>query len=167
MTECSNRILGPLGAGGMGTVYRAEDTRLRRQVAIKLLRSTAPGTPGMRQRFEREAQAISALNHPHICAVHDIGTQDGADYLVMEHLEGETLAARLRKGPLSFPAAVAIAVQVAGGLGAAHGKGIVHRDLKPENIMLTVAGAKILDFGLAKLAPVPLVAGTSVATPPR
>ena len=104
----------------------------------------------MRQRFEREAQAISALNHPHICALHDIGSQDGADYLVMEHLEGETLAARLRKGALSFPAAMAIAAQVADALGAAHGKGIVHRDLKPENIMLTAAGPKILDFGLGE-----------------
>jgi serine/threonine protein kinase/Tol biopolymer transport system component len=158
------RILGALGSGGMGTVYQAEDTRLRRKVAIKLLRSGAAGTPGMRQRFEREAQTISALNHPHICAVHDIGSQDGADYLVMEHLEGETLAARLRKGALSFPAAMAIAAQVADALGAAHGKGIVHRDLKPENIMLTAAGPKILDFGLAKIAPSPVPAGTSTVT---
>jgi serine/threonine protein kinase/Tol biopolymer transport system component len=158
------RILRALGSGGMGTVYQAEDTRLRRKVAIKLLRSCAASKPGMRQRFKREAQAISALNHPHICALHDIGSQDGADYLVMEHLEGETLAARLRKGALPFPAAIAIAAQVADALGAAHGKGIVHRDLKPENIMLTAAGPKILDFGLAKVVAEPVVSGASTVT---
>ena len=158
------RVLGALGSGGMGTVYQAEDTRLRRKVAIKLLRSGTASKPGMRQRFEREAQAISALNHPHICALYDIGSQDGADYLVMEHLEGETLAARLRKGALPFPAAMAIAAQVADALGAAHGKGIVHRDLKPDNIMLTAAGPKVLDFGLAKTVAEPVVSGGSTVT---
>jgi serine/threonine protein kinase len=158
------QVVETIGAGGMGTVYKAEDTRLGRTVAIKLLRPGGASSPEMRQRFEREARAISALNHPHICAVYDVGSQDGAEYLVMEHLEGETLAARLRKGPLPWAPAMAIAVQVADALGAAHGKGIVHRDLKPENIMLTAAGPKILDFGLAKTAPAAVQIGESTRT---
>jgi Tol biopolymer transport system component len=119
-------------------------------VAIKLLRSRAGESPAMRQRFEREARAIAALNHPHICAIYDVGSEGGSGYLVMEFVEGETLASRLKKGPLELVATVKVACQVADALAAAHAKGIVHRDLKPENIMLTAGGAKVLDFGLAK-----------------
>jgi len=155
------RITGGLGSGGMGTVYRAEDTRLGRTVAIKLLRAKAAVSPASRQRFEREARVIAALNHPHICAVYDVGSQGGAAYLVMEYVEGQTLAARLKKGPLELSAALAVASQVAEALAAAHAKGIVHRDLKPENIMLTAGGAKVLDFGLAKS---PAAAGPEAAT---
>src|SRR5215471_6266646 len=144
------RITGPIGAGGMGAVYRAEDTRLGRTVAIKLMRGSMGSSVQARQRFEREARAIAALNHPHICAIYDVGADSGADYLVMEHLAGETLAARLKKGPLDFATALTIACQVADALGAAHARGIVHRDLKPENIMLTANAAKVLDFGLAR-----------------
>ena len=144
------RITGLLGAGGMGAVYRAEDTRLGRTVAIKLIRSGAAISAATRQRFEREARAVAALNHPHICAVYDVGSEGGADYLVMEYVEGETLAARLKKGPLELAAALKITCQVADALGAAHARGIVHRDLKPENIMLTAGVAKVLDFGLAQ-----------------
>ena len=158
------RILRTLGSGGMGTVYQAEDTRLGRKVAIKLLKPGVANSPEMRQRFEREARVISALNHPHICALYDVGSQDGAYYLVMEHVEGETLATHLRNGPLPFSAAMVTAAQVADALGAAHAKGIVHRDLKPENIMLTSAGAKVLDFGLAKTAPQPVFTGASGVT---
>jgi Tol biopolymer transport system component len=144
------QITGSLGAGGMGAVYRAQDTRLGRTVAIKLIRPGASASAITRQRFEREARAVAALNHPHICAVYDVGSEAGADYLVMEYVEGETLASRLKKGPIEFAAAVKIACQVAEALSAAHTKGIVHRDLKPENIMLTGGLAKVLDFGLAK-----------------
>ncbi len=144
------RIAAPIGEGGMGAVYRAEDTRLGRTVAIKLIRSNMAGSAHVRQRFEREARAIAALNHPHICAVYDVGSDSGADYLVMEYLEGETLAARLKKGPLDFATSLTIACQVADALGAAHTRGIVHRDLKPENVMLTAGAAKVLDFGLAR-----------------
>src|SRR5438874_131853 len=160
------RIAGAIGSGGMGAVYEAEDTRLHRSVALKLLRPGADHAEGMRQRFEREARVIAALNHPHICAVYDVGTQDGADYLVMEHVRGETVAARLRRGVLPFTEALAIALQVADALGAAHARGIVHRDLKPENIMITPAGAKVLDFGLAKMHP-PLFASDSTETETR
>jgi serine/threonine protein kinase len=149
------RIAGTLGAGGMGTVYRAEDTRLGRTVAIKLISGNVAVSPSMRQRFEREARAIAALNHPHICSVYDIGSEGGADYLVMEYVEGETLAARLRRGRLDLTAALGIACQVADALGAAHAKDIIHRDLKPENIMLTASAAKVLDFGLAKTSAPP------------
>jgi serine/threonine protein kinase len=159
------RIVRVLGTGGFGAVYLAEDTRLGRTVAIKVLRNEAARSDSTRQRFEREARAISSLNHPHICALHDVGTYAGAEYLVMEHVVGETLAARLRKGALPFPSAVMIASQVAAALGAAHAKGIVHRDLKPENIMLTEGGAKVLDFGLAVSAPACVAAeGDSTAT---
>ncbi len=143
-------ILAPIGAGGMGEVYRAKDTRLNRTVAIKVLPSHLSPRPEMRERFEREACAASGLNHPHICTLHDIGSQDGIDYLVMELLEGETLAARLAKGALPLEQALTIAIQMADALEAAHGKGVVHRDLKPANVMLTRSGAKLLDFGLAK-----------------
>ncbi len=146
-------ILAPLGAGGMGEVYRARDTRLDRTVAIKVLPSHLAKDATLRERFEREARAVSSLNHPHICALYDIGRYEGVDFLVMEHIEGETLAARLTKGPLPTEQALRFAVQIADALDKAHRQGVVHRDLKPGNIMLTKAGAKLLDFGLAKLRP--------------
>jgi serine/threonine-protein kinase len=136
----------------MGEVYKARDTRLDRTVAIKVLPTELSADPDRRTRFEREARAIAALNHPHICTLHDIGTHEGTTYLVMEHLPGQTLADRLRKGPLPLPQALDIAAQIADALAAAHRQGIIHRDLKPGNVMLTKAGAKLLDFGLAKLA---------------
>ena len=144
-------IVAPLGAGGMGEVYRAKDTRLDRTVAIKVLPAHLAGNPELRQRLEREAKTVSSLNHPHICALHDIGHQDGMDYLVMEYLEGDTLAARLAKGPLPVQQALPLAIQIADALGAAHRRSVVHRDLKPANIMLTKSGAKLLDFGLARI----------------
>jgi serine/threonine protein kinase len=143
-------IESPLGEGGMGEVYRARDVRLDRTVAIKVLVSHLSSSPELKQRMDREARAISALNHPHICHLYDIGSQDGTDYLVMEFLEGETLAERLRKGPLPLPEVLKIAIAIADALTVAHRQGIVHRDLKPGNIMLTRAGAKLMDFGLAK-----------------
>lgn len=143
-------ILSPLGAGGMGEVYRAKDTRLDRIVAIKVLPSHLSSNPDLRQRFEREARAVSSLNHPNICTLHDIGHQDGTDYLVMEFIEGETLAARLQKGPLPTTELLQYAIQIADALDKAHRRGIVHRDLKPGNIILTKSAAKLLDFGLAK-----------------
>jgi len=143
-------IQSPLGAGGMGEVYRARDTRLDRTVAIKILPSHLSENPEARQRFEREARTISSLNHPNICTLHDVGHQDGAGYLVMEYLEGETLAERLRKGPLPIAQVVKYGIEVCEGLDKAHRSGVVHRDLKPGNIMLTKTGAKLMDFGLAK-----------------
>jgi len=154
-------ILAPLGAGGMGEVYRARDTRLDRTVAIKVLPQHLADTPEARQRFEREARAVSALNHPHICTLHDVGSQDGTDYLVMEYLEGETLAARLEKGPLPLDLILKYGVEIADALDKANRQGIIHRDLKPGNIMLTKSGAKLLDFGLAKAA-LPLSKGTTL-----
>ena len=139
-----------LGAGGMGEVYRARDTRLDRTVAIKILLKGLAETPEVRQRFEREARAASSLNHPHICALYDVGHQDGIEYLVMEYLEGETLATRIEKGPLPSADLLRYASQIADALDKAHRQGMVHRDLKPGNVMLTKAGAKLLDFGLAK-----------------
>jgi serine/threonine protein kinase len=143
-------IESPLGEGGMGEVYRARDVRLDRTVAIKVLASHLSSSPELKQRMEREGRAISALNHPQICHLYDIGSQDGTDYLVMEFLEGETLAERLRKGPLPLREVLKIAIAIAEALTAAHRQGIVHRDLKPGNIMLTRTGAKLMDFGLAK-----------------
>jgi eukaryotic-like serine/threonine-protein kinase len=143
-------IVGPLGAGGMGEVYRARDTRLERLVAIKILPASISADPLAKQRFEREAKTISGLNHPNICVLHDVGSQDGVDYLVMECVEGETLATRLEKGPLPLEQVLKIGAQIADALDKAHRAGIVHRDLKPGNIMLAVPGAKLLDFGLAK-----------------
>jgi serine/threonine protein kinase len=136
----------------MGEVYRARDTRLERTVAIKVLSSSLNGNPELKQRFEREARAISALQHPHICVLHDVGHQDGTDFLVMEYLEGETLSERLKRGPLPVEQFWTVAIEVADALDKAHRAGIVHRDLKPSNIMLTKTGAKLLDFGLAKPA---------------
>ena len=141
-----------IGAGGMGEVYRARDTRLDRMVAVKVLPAHSSSDPERRRRFEREARAISALQHPNICILHDVGTQDGMDYLVMEYLEGETLAARLMKGRLPLDLTLRYASEVADALDTAHRRGIVHRDLKPGNIFITTHGeSKVLDFGLAKL----------------
>ena len=150
----------PLGAGGMGEVYRARDSRLDRTVAIKILPEQLSSDPIRKQRFEREAKTISSLNHPHICVLHDVGSQDGISYLVMECVEGETLGKRLEKGPLPPEQVLKYGTQIADALDKAHRSGVVHRDLKPGNIMLTSTGAKLLDFGLAKPA-APL---TSVAT---
>jgi len=133
-------ILSPLGAGGMGEVYRARDTRLDRTVAIKVLPQHVSSDADLKQRFEREARTISCLQHPHICTLHDIGHQDGVDFLVMEHLEGETLAARLTRGPLPTDQVLQIGIEIADALDKAHRQGIVHRDLKPANIMLTKSG---------------------------
>src|SRR5271169_3536154 len=153
-------IQAALGAGGMGEVYRARDTRLERTVAIKILPAQFSADPVRKQRFEREAKTISSLNHPNICTLHDIGHEDGIDYLVMECVEGETLAKRLEKGPLPLEQVLKFGAQIAEGLDKAHRAGIVHRDLKPGNIMLTSSGAKLLDFGLAK----PTAQSSSLAT---
>jgi len=153
-------IQSPLGAGGMGEVYRARDTRLERTVAIKILPQELSKDPIRKQRFEREAKVISSLNHPHICVLHDVGSQDGIDYLVMECVEGETLSKRLEKGSLPLDQVLKVGREIADGLDKAHRRGVVHRDLKPGNIMLTSAGAKLLDFGLAK----PAAALASAAT---
>ena len=144
-------ILTPLGAGGMGEVYRARDTRLERTVAIKVLPSHLSASPESRQRFEREAKTISQLSHPHICALHDVGREGETEYLVMEYLEGETLADRLLKGPLPLEQTLRFGIQIADALDKAHRQGIVHRDLKPGNVMITKSGVKLLDFGLAKV----------------
>src|ERR1700731_4678137 len=144
-------ILSSIGAGGMGEVYRAKDTRLDRIVAIKVLPPHLADSPELKERFEREARTIASLNHPHICTLHDIGHQDGTDFLVMEYLEGETLAQRLNKGPLPLEQVLQYAIEIADALDKAHRKGVTHRDLKPGNIMLTKSGTKLLDFGLAKL----------------
>src|SRR5215471_12719832 len=152
-------ILAPAGAGGMGEVYRAKDTRLERTVAIKILPPQFSNDAVRKQRFEREAKTISSLNHPNICVLHDIGSQDGVDYLVMECVEGETLAKR--KGPLSLEQVLKYGAQIADALDKAHRAGIVHRDLKPSNIMITPTGAKLLDFGLAKPA-APLASGMTL-----
>ena len=145
-------VVAPIGAGGMGEVYKPRDTRLDRTGALKILAPNAAGDESFKARFEREARAISALNHPHICGLHDIGAHEAIDFLVLEHLEGETLAQRLAREPrgLKLAEALRIAVAVADALDAAHRHGFVHRDLKPGNIMLTPGGPKLLDFGLAK-----------------
>jgi len=153
-------ITAPLGAGGMGEVYRARDTRLERTVAIKILPEQLSSDPVRKQRFEREAKTISSLNHPHICVLHDVGSQDGISYLVMECVEGETLAKRLEKGPLPLEQVLKYGMQIADALDKAHRSGVVHRDLKPGNIMLTSSGAKLLDFGLAR----PTMPSASLAT---
>ena len=145
-------VQSPLGAGGMGEVYRARDTRLDRTVAIKILPSHLSSNPDAKQRFDREARTISSLSHPNICHLYDVGSQDGTSYLVMEYLEGETLADRLLKGPLPLEQALKYGIEICEGLEKAHKGGVIHRDLKPGNIMLTKGGAKLLDFGLAKPA---------------
>jgi Tol biopolymer transport system component/tRNA A-37 threonylcarbamoyl transferase component Bud32 len=152
-------IVSAIGAGGMGEVYKARDTRLDRTVAIKILPEHISAKPQARERFEREARAVSSLNHPHICTLHDIGQQDGIDYLVMEYLEGQTLADRLRKGPLPLEQVLQYAIQITEALDAAHRHGVIHRDLKPGNIMLTKSGVKLLDFGLAKIRAAEAAAG--------
>ena len=163
-------VLTPLGAGGMGEVYKARDTRLDRTVAIKILPEALAADPQFRERFDREARAISQLTHPHICTLYDVGEHQGTAFLVMEYLEGETLADRLKKGALPLDQALTIAIQIASALDKAHRAGIVHRDLKPGNIMLTKSGATLLDFGLAKACK-PLVGGTGLSmlptTPPN
>ena len=143
-------VVSPLGAGGMGEVYRAIDTRLDRTVAIKILPAHLSSNPEAKQRFEREARAISSLNHPNICTLHDVGHQDGIDFLVMEFLDGETLADRLLKGPLPPEQVLKYGIEICEGLEKAHRCGLTHRDLKPGNVMLTKGGAKLMDFGLAK-----------------
>jgi Tol biopolymer transport system component/predicted Ser/Thr protein kinase len=147
----SYKIISSLGAGGMGEVYKALDTRLERTVAIKVLPAHLAGRAESRERFEREAKTIAAVNHPHICTLHDAGHQDGIDFLVMEYVEGETLAQRLERGSLPIQQVLQYAVEIADALDKAHRKGVIHRDLKPSNIMLTKSGTKLLDFGLAKL----------------
>jgi Tol biopolymer transport system component len=144
-------IIAAIGAGGMGEVYRARDTRLERMVAVKVLPDHLSSSEELRQRFEREAKTISQLSHPHICALYDVGNQDGLEYLVMELLEGETLADRLLRGPLPLEQVLRHGIEIADALDRAHRSGIVHRDLKPGNVMLTKSGVKLLDFGLAKL----------------
>src|SRR5437763_4170107 len=173
MALISGTRLGPyeiqsaIGAGGMGEVYRARDTRLDRTVAIKILPSAVASDPGLRERFDREARAVAALNHPHICALYDIGEEAGTSFLVMEHLEGQTLAERLAKGALPIDQALKYAIEIADALDKAHRAGIVHRDLKPANIMLTKSGAKLLDFGLAKsVGSGPLTAGSLLSLAP-
>ena len=173
-------IAGSVGAGGMGEVYKARDTRLERTVALKILPLTLATDPQFRDRFGREARAISQLNHPHICTLHDIGDQQDTLFLVMEYLEGETLASRLERGALPLADALTVAIQVASALDTAHRVGITHRDIKPANIFLTKNGAKLLDFGLAKtggavlaaagmstlptMAPAPTAQGTILGT---
>jgi Tol biopolymer transport system component len=158
-------IQSPLGAGGMGEVYRARDTRLGRDVAVKVLPSSLSSDPSLRQRLEREAKAVSKLSHPHICTLHDIGHQDGVDFLVMELVEGETLERRLTKGALLPEQTLRFAAQIADALAHAHKLGFVHRDLKPSNVMLMKTGAKLMDFGLAKeFVPAPLAAALSEMT---
>jgi serine/threonine protein kinase len=143
-------ILELAGAGGMGEVYKAHDTRLRRIVALKLASGSVSGDPQLRTRFQREARAIAALNHPHICAIHDVASFDGHEVIVMEYLDGETLQHRLHRGPLLLPELLLQAIAMAEGLVAAHRAGVIHRDLKPSNVMLTRGGLKLLDFGIAK-----------------
>jgi serine/threonine protein kinase len=175
MTLAPGTQLGPyeitaaLGAGGMGEVYRAKDTRLERTVAVKILPAHLSSDPSRKQRFEREAKAISGLNHPNICVLYDVGQQNGIDFLVMECVEGETLAKRLEKGPLPLEQVLKYGAQVADALDKAHRSGIVHRDLKLGNIMLTPTGAKLLDFGLATpaapLASAAIVTAASANSP--
>src|SRR6202140_3393363 len=144
-------ILSAIGAGGMGEVYKARDTRLERIVAIKVLPTHLADRSELRDRFEREAKTITSLNHPHICTLYDTGHQDDVDFLVMEYIEGESLAQRLQKGPLPIEQVLQYAIEIADALDKAHRKGITHRDLKRGNVMLTKSGTKLLDFGLAKL----------------
>ncbi|HZN02356.1 MAG TPA: serine/threonine-protein kinase, partial [Candidatus Polarisedimenticolia bacterium] len=162
-------VIAPLGAGGMGEVYRARDARLGRDVAVKVLPAAFAVHADRLARFEQEARATGALNHPNILAIHDIGSHEGMPYLVSELLEGETLRERVAQGPLPVRKATDLAAQAARGLAAAHERGIVHRDLKPENLFITRDGRiKILDFGLAKLLQPDVQAGpvTSLPTTP-
>jgi eukaryotic-like serine/threonine-protein kinase len=158
-------IIGPLGAGGMGEVYRAKDTRLDRTVAIKVLPTHLSADPEAKQRFDREARSISSLAHPNICHLYDVGHQDGTDFLVMEFLEGETLASRIQKGPMPTEQVLKVGTEICEGLEKAHKTGVVHRDLKPANIMLTKSGAKLMDFGLAKSTVAVAVPNSSMTSP--
>ncbi len=160
-----HEILSPIGAGGMGEVYKARDTRLDRIVAIKVLPEQFAANPELKQRFEREAKAISQLTHPHICTLYDVGNEGGVEYLVMEYLEGESLAQRLENGALPPQQVIAFGIDIADALEKAHRSGIVHRDLKPGNIMLTKSGVKLLDFGLAKIAAGPSVVSEMSSLP--
>src|SRR5579862_8156367 len=154
-------ILAPIGAGGMGEVYRATDTRLDRVVAIKVIGRRYSARPDARARLEREARAVSRLNHPHICTLYDIGQEGDLDYLVLEYLKGATLAEQLQKGRLGVAQIMEYAIEAADGLAAAHAMGIVHRDIKPGNVFVTGDGiVKLLDFGLARLSP-PSQAGSA------
>jgi len=157
-------VLSVIGAGGMGEVYRAKDTRLDRVVALKVLPAQLAGDPQFRERFEREAKSISALTHPNICTLYDVGRDQDTEFLVLEYLEGETLATRLAKGPLALSEALRIATEIASALETAHRQGIVHRDLKPGNVILTKSGSKLLDFGLAKIGPAGAVFTTTIRT---
>ena len=160
------RVLDRLGSGGMGVVYRAEDLQLGRQVALKFLAPEFAEDPGARDRFQQEARAASALNHPNMCTVYSVEEWYGQPFISMELVEGETLAARLAEGPVPVAQAIALAIQVAAALEAAHRKGIVHRDLKPPNLMVTGSGVKVLDFGIAKTdRGVPARCGEMVGTP--
>jgi serine/threonine protein kinase len=164
-------IIAQLGQGGMGIVFRARDTKLEREVAVKVLPRNLADDPDALGRFEREAKAVAALSHPNILAIHDFGREEGTVYAAMELLEGETLRQRLQDGALPTRKAVEIALEIAGGLAAAHEKGIVHRDLKPENVFLLGSGqVKVLDFGLARMDPVAPegsdVPTMSLSTPP-
>jgi serine/threonine protein kinase len=156
-----------IGAGGMGEVYRARDTRLDRTVAIKILPPQLRQSPELQARFEREARLVSQLAHPNICTLHDVGRQDTVDFLVMEYVEGESLAARLERGRVPFTQALQIGIDIASALAHAHRHGIVHRDLKPSNVMLTKTGAKLLDFGIAKAhaGPASFGSDSSLSTP--
>lgn len=154
-------IVAPIGAGGMGEVYRARDTRLDRTVAIKILNSQLIVSTELRARFEREAKVISQLQHPNICVLFDIGSENKTDFLVMEFLEGESLSEKLKRGPLSTDELLKTAIEVADALEKAHRAGIIHRDLKPGNVMLTKSGAKLLDFGLAKSATTAVATSTN------
>jgi serine/threonine protein kinase len=147
------RVLSQLGSGGMGVVYEAEDTRLGRHVALKLLAPEACSDPAAMERFLREARIVSSLSHPHICTLHDIGTHAGQQFMVMELLEGESLKQRISRSPLPLDDLLELGVQIADALDAAHGHGVIHRDIKPANLFVTRRGqAKVLDFGVAKLA---------------
>jgi serine/threonine protein kinase len=143
-------VVAPLGAGGMGEVYRARDTRLGRDVAVKVLPQHLSADADVRARFEREAKTISSLNHPNICTLFDVGREGETDYLVMELVEGETLAERLKKGAMPMPDVLRFGAQIADALDRAHRANVVHRDLKPGNVMITRSGAKLMDFGLAR-----------------
>jgi serine/threonine protein kinase len=161
----SYEITALLGKGGFGEVYKARDTRLNRIVAVKVLAPEFAARPDWKQRFEREARTIASLNHPHICVLHDIGHRDGTDFLVIEYLDGETLAQRLENGPIPLDQALKIAIEMTDALDKAHRQGIVHRDLKPGNVMLTQSGVKLLDFGLAKPNSRPQSNATASAVP--
>ena len=143
-------IVAPLGAGGMGEVYRARDSRLGREVAVKVLPASLSSSPESRARFEREAKTVSSLNHAHICTLFDVGREGETDFLVMELIEGETLAGRIARGALPTAEVLRLGGQVADALDRAHKAGVIHRDLKPGNVMLTKSGAKLMDFGLAR-----------------